>query len=692
MMHDALSEPVNADSDVGLENDAAIANAAERLILCIEHLGAADGDVDSGEILDLYNGEAGELAPHYLTALADIYNLDKFERRVLLLCLTANMDSEFSGLARELQGLDFKQAPVTVSLALSLFSDGGHDHFLPGSRLCQNQLIRLDGHPLYEAAITLDPALLGYLVTGNCEDASLAGLIVPLLADMDLTEAQSVAVRSAADNIINGTSNLQLVGTDRATVRAVAAQTGANIGCGIFLLSFFQIPANAGELADIAARWRRKALLDDQILAIDTFGVSPTDRDFAAASYLLQQFVALADVPVFILCGERINFELDRQTTLEIPAPGRNELAALWLQVLYKNRCFLMAEYFGDEDVIQVSDEEDQNFAEELAACFAFSGSDIQSVANIFLSKVQEANLPATEALTLPFSWHDYWWQAARLQARPSFDGLARRVESTASFDTLVTDDHTGNILKEIINQFKARPLVRGLWGLEPAFQRGSGITVLFAGSSGTGKTLAAEVLANALSLDLYQIDLSQMVSKYIGETQKNLSRVFEAAERGGSILLFDEADALFSKRTDVKDAKDRHANMEVGYLLQRMEAYSGIAILTSNLKEGIDDAFLRRLQYVVDFPFPSAEMRAQLWQTMLPKAVPAANLPDPSAFARLTLTGAQIRNVIRRAVYRAASGSGELETDDLLHAAHAEMEKSDRALSPSDLRSLLEC
>lgn len=691
-MDGAVNSEEAREEDAGRQNDAAIASAAERLILCIECLAAADGEPDPEEIQNLYSGDTGEPAPRYLAALGDIFGLDKFERRLLLTCLIANMDSEFSGLARELQGLDYKQAPVTVSLALSLFPDGGHDHFLPESRLCQNQLIQLEGHPLYEASIMLDPALLGYFVTGNCEDHSLAGLMMPLFADIALTDAQEAVVKTAAGHVLDGTAVLQLVGSDRATLRSVAAKTSASVGCGISLASFFQIPANPAELANVAARWKRKALLDNQILAIDAFGATPTDRDFGAACYLLQQFAALVEVPLFILCGERINFQLDRKTALEVPVPNRDELAALWHQLLYKNRCILMAEYFGDEDVIEVDETEDRGFAEELAACFAFSASDIQNVVNIFLSKVKDANLPATEALTLPIPWKNYWWQAARLQARPSFDGLARRVESAATFDTLVTDDHTGSILAEIINQFQARPLVRGLWGLEPAFQRGSGITVLFAGGSGTGKTLAAEVMANALSLDLYQIDLSQMVSKYIGETQKNLSRVFEAAERGGSILLFDEADALFSKRTDVKDAKDRHANMEVGYLLQRMEAYSGIAILTSNLKDGIDDAFLRRLQYVVDFPFPTTEMRERLWQTMVPKAVPANNLPAPASFARLTLTGAQIRNVIRRAVYRAASGTGQLETEDLIHAAHAEMEKSDRALSHSDLRSLLEC
>ena len=677
---------------IGQQNDAAIMRAAEQLIACIEYLGTTEGENDTEEILSLYQGEEGEPLPPYLSKLADVFNLDSFERRLLLLCLTANMDSEFTGLAREVQGLDAKQGPVTVSLALSLFPGGGHDHFLPYGRLCRNNLVRVEGQTLFEAAVTIDPAILAYMVTGICEETLLDGFATPLKAEMTLSEEQMALVNVAAGRLVGGANALQLVGPDRTTLRTVAAQTCDNVGAGVYFASFFQIPADPQTLSELAVRWRTKALLDNQVLVIDACGVSVRDREFDAASYLLQQFALLVGLQIIILSDERVNFHLDQATTMEVPHPGRDELSSLWYQALYRNRCLLMAEYFGDEEVIEVDDAEDRKLAQELAACFAFSASDIQRVIEAFYVKVSDAALPATKPLTLPFSWKDYWWQLARQQARPSFDGLARRIEAKADFSTLVTDGPTGAVLKEIIDQFNARPLVRGLWGMEPAFQRGTGITVLFAGASGTGKTLAAEVVANALALDLYQIDLSQMVSKYIGETQKNLAKVFDAAERGGSVLLFDEADALFSKRTDVKDSKDRHANMEVGYLLQRMEAYSGIAILTSNLKEGMDDAFLRRLQYVVDFPFPSQEMRARLWQTMLPTSVPAGDLPEAAKFAKLTLTGAQTRNVIRRAVYRAASGSGQLETEDLLHAAHAEMEKSDRALSLEDLRSLLAC
>src|SRR5262249_14943944 len=155
----------------------------------------------------------------------------------------------------------------------------------------------------------------------------------------------------------------------------------------------------------------------------------------------------------------------------------------------------------------------------------------------------------------------------------------------------------------------------------------GLGISALFTGPSGTGKTMAAEVLANELRLDLYRIDLSQVVSKYIGETEKNLARVFDAAEAGGAMLLFDEADALFGKRSDVQDSHDRYANIEVGYLLQRMEAYRGLAILTTNMKSALDPAFLRRLRFVVPFPFPNAEQRAAIWQRIFPRETPTKEL-----------------------------------------------------------------
>jgi SpoVK/Ycf46/Vps4 family AAA+-type ATPase len=193
--------------------------------------------------------------------------------------------------------------------------------------------------------------------------------------------------------------------------------------------------------------------------------------------------------------------------------------------------------------------------------------------------------------------------------------------------DDIVLPEHQKTILKEIAVHVRNRFKVYEDWGFVEKSSRGLGISALFIGDSGTGKTMAAEVLANELRLDLYRIDLSQVVSKYIGETEKNIKHVFDAAENGGAVLLFDEADALFGKRSEVKDSHDRYANIEISYLLQRMEAYRGLAILTTNMKDALDTAFLRRIRFVVQFPFPDSEHRAEIWKRVFPTNTPVNGL-----------------------------------------------------------------
>src|SRR6266568_5035966 len=204
-------------------------------------------------------------------------------------------------------------------------------------------------------------------------------------------------------------------------------------------------------------------------------------------------------------------------------------------------------------------------------------------------------------------------WDTCRVQARPLLDDLAQRIEPAASWDDLVLPELQRQVLRDIAMHVKQRARVYETWGFATRGTRGLGISALFAGVSGTGKTMAAEVLANELRLDLYRIDLSAVVSKYIGETEKNLRRVFDAAEEGGAILLFDEADALFGKRSEVKDSHDRYANIEVSYLLQRMETYNGLSVLATNMKSALDPAFMRRLRFVINFPFPDTEARAAI-------------------------------------------------------------------------------
>ena len=277
-------------------------------------------------------------------------------------------------------------------------------------------------------------------------------------------------------------------------------------------------------------------------------------------------------------------------------------------------------------------------------------------------------------------------WHQCRVLARHDLDELAQRIEPKAQRQDLILPEAQLRILDDIATHARQRATVYERWGFGDKSNRGLGISALFWGASGTGKTTAAEVLAGQLRLDMYRIDLSSVVSKYIGETEKNLRRVFDAAEAGGSILLFDEADALFGKRSEVKDSHDRHANIEVSYLLQRMEAYHGLAILTTNLKDNLDSAFLRRIRFVVRFPFPDAAQRADIWRRVLPKRTPTRDL-DIAKLAKLNVTGGNINNIALGAAFCAADEGQPVSMKHLLRATQAEYAKLDKPLTESEIK-----
>jgi SpoVK/Ycf46/Vps4 family AAA+-type ATPase len=269
-------------------------------------------------------------------------------------------------------------------------------------------------------------------------------------------------------------------------------------------------------------------------------------------------------------------------------------------------------------------------------------------------------------------------WDACRMQARPRLEELAQRLDPNTTWEDLVLPEQQLAILRELALHGRHRAQVYERWGFAGKCSRGNGTSALFSGVSGTGKTMAAEVLARELKLDLYRIDLSQVVSKYIGETEKNLRRVFDAAESGGVLLLFDEADALFGKRSEVKDSHDRYANIEIGYLLQRMEQYRGLAILTTNMKESLDQAFLRRIRFVVQFPFPDVTQRVEIWRKVFPRATPTDGL-DAKKLALLHVTGGNIRNIALNAAFLASEERVPVRMHHLLAAARSECAKLGR-------------
>jgi SpoVK/Ycf46/Vps4 family AAA+-type ATPase len=274
-------------------------------------------------------------------------------------------------------------------------------------------------------------------------------------------------------------------------------------------------------------------------------------------------------------------------------------------------------------------------------------------------------------------------WQACREHTAMRLDDLAQRIDSHFTWQDIVLPEDVMQQLHEIAAQVAQRPRVYEQWGFGQRLSRGRGISALFSGPSGTGKTMAAEVLANHLRLNLYRIDLAGVVSKYIGETERNLRRVFDAAEQSGAILFFDEADALFGTRTEVKDSHDRYANIEVDYLLQRMEAYRGLAILATNRKSALDRAFMRRIRFLVDYPFPDADSRRRIWRKVFPPEAPRNNL-DYHALSRLEVSGGNIHNIALAAAFLAADHDA-ITMDHMLHAARREYAKCDKSITEAE-------
>jgi len=274
----------------------------------------------------------------------------------------------------------------------------------------------------------------------------------------------------------------------------------------------------------------------------------------------------------------------------------------------------------------------------------------------------------------------------ARAQNAAGLERLARRIEPTASWADLVLPENVEAQIHELTARARHRDKVIGEWGMGGGNSRRLGITALFAGDSGTGKTMSAEVLAGDLGFDLYVIDLSTVVDKYIGETEKNLDRIFTEADRVNGVLLFDEADALFGKRSEVKDARDRYANVEVAYLLQRMESFDGLAILTTNLRANVDEAFIRRLDAIVDFALPEEEHRRLLWERNLPVRVPKADDIDLGFLARkFKLSGGDIRNICVAAAYLAAAAGQPMSMSDLIRSTEREYQKLGRLTTEAE-------
>jgi hypothetical protein len=587
-----------------------------------------------------------------LELLGDRLGLSRFERFVLMLAAATELDPSIAARCAEANGNPRASYP-TLGLALTVLPEAAWDAVSPQRPLRYWRLLELDeprAEALTATRIRIDERIVSFIKGLNVMDERLAAIVSPVVAELPLSLPETH--ERVVDQIIvalteeeNGEQPpaVELVGVDPAVRRGLASTAARRLGRELYEVTPERVPTSPTELCELIRFWERETALLPVLLYADTAEVS---REGSAG---LDALLEGMHAHLLLGCREPRSLRGRRLRVIDAPRPTADEQQALWQQVLA-----------GDAET-----------AQRLSSEFDLSQLVIADVTH----QVQNSGEGAQGL-----------WAACRAQTRPRLDTLARRIEPVAGWDDLVLPDAELTLLHHIVDQVRGRATVLRSWGLAEQITRGSAVTALFAGGSGTGKTLAAEVIAHELQLDMYRIDLAGVVSKYIGETEQNLRRVFDAAEEGGTLLMFDEADALFGKRSAVKDSHDRYANIEVSYLLARMEDYRGVAILASNLRHALDEAFLRRLRFIVTFPFPGPAERAKLWARAFPPRVPVREL-DIDRLARLAASGGMIRNVALNAAFCAAGQGTDVSMELVLEMARIEFRKVERHVNDADFK-----
>ena len=591
--------------------------------------------------------------PAAIDALAMIFELSPFERELLLLLAGVEMDSLLSAQCAEISGRPL-HASVTFSLAMASLVEPHWSALAPSSPLRRFRLIEMEpGHGLTSASLHIDERVLHYIAGVNRLDERLESILLrkpkPEWMDEEHFRLATESIRHL-DGGAPPATVLHLCGDDPAAQENIAALVAHHAGRELYILRLEDTPAPGAEMDQFLHLWARESLLLPAFLLLQW----ESDVSTTAARQLAER------VSGALIIASRDCIRLHRPVErYEVNKSGPSGQLHLW------------AEALGD------AAEELAPVVAEIAEQFRFSAETIVSIAQ-GVSAAETDGHAAHASVRL--------WNACRAHSRPRLETMAERIVPRATWSDLVLPEMQMQTLHQLASQSRHRMTVYENWGFADRGRRGLGLSALFCGPSGTGKTLAAEVLANELRLDLYRIDLSAVVSKYIGETEKNLKQVFDAAESGGVLLLFDEADALFGKRAEVKDSHDRYANIEVGYLLQRMESFQGLAILTTNFKSSLDKAFQRRLRFSVDFPFPDAAQREAIWARVFPHQTPTHDLV-PARLSALNMAGGNIRNIALNAAFLAADASQPVGMAHILQAVQLEAVKVERPIAETEIR-----
>ena len=628
--------------------------------------GMASGNADETDVLlqaeqELALCESQMDPPPALAVLAQHLGLSRFEQQVMLLCTAMELDTRTAELCGRAQGDNARRYP-TFALALALFPNAAWDVMSPERPLRYWRLIEIQqshAQPLTTSALRADERIVNHIKGLNHLDERLMTMLVPL-GTGGAMDAPQPSQQASVDHIVRAWSlaapgaqwpAIQLLGTDAPSKHLVAAHAAAHFGRHLYKVATDMLPTSHADLEAFARLWQRECML----LPITLF-ITCADGAAAAGGHAsLNRFLSRSEGLFFIDAHELLPQLGRSHIAVDVAKPTAAEQRGAWSMAL--------GPHAGNNPAA-------------LSAQFNLDLATIRRVAGA--APLEEADDEQT--LSNPL------WDACKAAVRPGLDALAQRLDAKATWDDIVLPAEQLALLRQICAQVRCRSQVYEDWGFARKMNRGLGISALFEGASGVGKTMAAEVIANDLRLNLYRIDLSTVISKYIGETEGNLRRLFDAAEDGGAILFFDECDALFGKRSEVKDSHDRYANIETNYLLQRIEAYRGLAILATNMKSSLDTAFVRRLRFIVNFPFPGPAERQLIWRKAFPPGVPRTDL-DYESFGRMNLSGGSIHSAALCAAFLAAQAQTAVDMRCVMSALKSEFMKLGRPINEADFR-----
>lgn len=627
------------------------------------------GEINNKKLETMAQGK--ELLLH---KLSELFGLEQFETDILLICLAPELDLRYEKLYSYLQDDVTKKRP-TVDLVTRLLCNyieekfKARKYFSKTAPLIRNHLIYFIGDdqlPLLSKSLKIDDRVISFLLGTDGIDQRIRNFTTLIEPKRSISE-----IISSEDHknslmeiyrLLSSTGILVMfffLGPYGAGKKTAAEAISRELGTPLLVVDSKGLKGN--ESFENLNLILREAVLQDTSLYFENFDILLDKESGVSVPDLIKYMDSFPNL--IFLSGEvpveyRGILQNHSFIRLEFPVPSFDISKQLW-------RYFLN----GDSSDVDIG---------ALAGKFKFSAGQIKDA--IFTAR-NIASAKNKSELSM-----EELYQGCRSQSNQNISALARKIESRYSWNDIVLPDDAKNQLRDVAGHIKFKGVVFSDWGFGRKLSMGKGLNILFSGPSGTGKTMAAEIIAGEVQLDIYKIDLSSVVSKYIGETEKNLSKIFKEAQTSNAILFFDEADALFGKRSEVKDAHDRYANIEIGYLLQKMEEFDGVVILATNLGKNIDDAFLRRIQIAIEFPFPDETQRKMIWKGIFPKESPLAHDIDYEFLSRkIKLAGGNIKNMALAAAFYAAENSGEINMHHIMNAARREYQKIGKPFLKAD-------